>query len=61
MASMTKEYVLVHGAAHGAWCWDGVAERLRARGHRVVSLDADAGHDVMLSEPDLLARMLDDI
>jgi pimeloyl-ACP methyl ester carboxylesterase len=39
MTSTTKEYVLVHGAAHGAWCWDDVAERLRARGHRVVTLD----------------------
>ena len=24
---MAKEYVLVHGAAHGAWCWDAVAAR----------------------------------
>lgn len=34
-----KEYVLVHGAAHGAWCWEAVADRLTARGHRVVALD----------------------
>ena len=36
---MPNEYVLVHGACHGAWCWDEVAERLRAKGHRVVTLD----------------------
>ena len=36
---MTKEYVLVHGAAHGAWCWDDVRKRLEARGHRVVAPD----------------------
>jgi hypothetical protein len=24
VAGATKEYVLVHGAAHGAWCWDEV-------------------------------------
>jgi len=36
---MTNEYVLVHGACHGAWCWDEVAARLRAKGHRVVTLD----------------------
>lgn len=36
---MPNEYVLVHGACHGAWCWDQVAERLRAKGHRVVTLD----------------------
>ena len=36
---MANEYVLVHGACHGAWCWDEVAVRLRAKGHRVVTLD----------------------
>jgi pimeloyl-ACP methyl ester carboxylesterase len=36
---MANEYVLVHGACHGAWCWDEVATRLRAKGHRVVALD----------------------
>src|SRR6266481_3595065 len=36
---MLNEYVLVHGACHGAWCWDDVAARLRAKGHRVITLD----------------------
>ncbi len=36
---MAKEFVLAHGAAHGAWCWDGVARSLTGRGHRVVPLD----------------------
>jgi pimeloyl-ACP methyl ester carboxylesterase len=36
---MPKEFVLVHGASHGAWCWDDVAARLRRAGHRVVALD----------------------
>ena len=31
--------LLVHGAWHGAWCWDQFAERLRARGHRVDALN----------------------
>ncbi len=26
-------FVLVHGAWHGGWCWQAVAERLRAQGH----------------------------
>lgn len=30
-----KNYVLVHGAYHGGWCWKFVAELLRAQGHRV--------------------------
>nr|MDP9496025.1 alpha/beta fold hydrolase [Actinomycetota bacterium] len=33
------DFVLVHGAYHGAWCWDLVAELLVERGHRVVSMD----------------------
>jgi pimeloyl-ACP methyl ester carboxylesterase len=33
------EFVLVHGASHGAWCWDDVGAHLAARGHRVVTLD----------------------
>jgi pimeloyl-ACP methyl ester carboxylesterase len=28
-------FVLVHGAAHGGWCWQRVADRLTAKGHRV--------------------------
>jgi pimeloyl-ACP methyl ester carboxylesterase len=36
---MPNEYVLVHGACHGAWCWDEVAALLRAKGHHVLTLD----------------------
>lgn len=28
-------FVLVHGAWHGGWCWRDVTARLRARGHQV--------------------------
>ena len=28
-------FVLVHGALHGGWCWQRVADRLTAKGHRV--------------------------
>jgi pimeloyl-ACP methyl ester carboxylesterase len=34
-----KEYVLVHGAGHGAWCWEAVARKLERAGHRVIALD----------------------
>jgi thioesterase domain-containing protein len=30
---------LVHGAWHGAWCWDLVAAELRRRGYRAVAVD----------------------
>lgn len=34
-----KHYVLIHGAWHGAWCWDTLAAQLRAAGHEVTALD----------------------
>lgn len=34
---MPKTFVLLHGAWHGGWCWARVADRLRARGHRVTT------------------------
>lgn len=30
-----KNYVLIHGAWHGGWCWRSVAGRLRGLGHQV--------------------------
>jgi pimeloyl-ACP methyl ester carboxylesterase len=32
-------FVLVHGAWHGAWAWEGVAQDLRDAGHEVDALD----------------------
>ncbi len=32
-------FVLVHGAWHGAWCWEKLSPLLAARGHRVVAPD----------------------
>lgn len=32
-------YVLVHGMAHGAWCWEEVAPELERRGHQVRAVD----------------------
>jgi pimeloyl-ACP methyl ester carboxylesterase len=32
-------YVLVHGAWHGAWCWDKLVPLLQQAGHSVVALD----------------------
>lgn len=30
-----RDFVLVHGAWHGGWCWDLVREQIKAAGHRV--------------------------
>jgi pimeloyl-ACP methyl ester carboxylesterase len=32
-------FLLIHGAMHGGWCFDAVAEILRAKGHTVVAPD----------------------
>ena len=32
---MAYTFVLVHGAWHGGWCWQRVADRLRRGGHTV--------------------------
>jgi pimeloyl-ACP methyl ester carboxylesterase len=30
---MGKHFILVHGAWHGGWCWDGVIDKLKKAGH----------------------------
>jgi len=34
-ARRPSDFVLIHGAWHGGWCWRRVADLLSARGHRV--------------------------
>lgn len=59
---MAKTFVLLHGAWHGGWCWERVADILRARGHRVTTptqtglgerrhlLTADLGLDTFIDD-----------
>ncbi len=61
MASPAR-FMLVHGAFHGAWCWDGVANVLRQYGHQVMvptlagvgeradELSADTDLNVMIDD-----------
>ena len=30
---MGKHFVLIHGAWHGGWCWEGVIQELEKQGH----------------------------
>lgn len=39
---MKKQYVLVHGGCHGAWCWYKVKPMLERSGHRVTVVDLTA-------------------
>ena len=34
-----KTYLLIHGAWHGAWCWNKVIPLLEARGHTAIAID----------------------
>ncbi len=43
MANESATFGLVHGAWHGAWCWERLAVELRRRGHNSVAMDLPAG------------------
>ena len=36
---MPRDFVLVHGMSHGAWCWELLEPLLRRAGHRVLAVD----------------------
>ncbi len=38
-------FLLIHGAMHGAWCWDKVVPRLKALGHEAVAIDLPSHGD----------------
>jgi pimeloyl-ACP methyl ester carboxylesterase len=38
-------FVLVHGAFHGAWCWEPLVAELASRGHAVATLDLPGAGD----------------
>lgn len=39
VVAQSKTYILVHGAWHGAWCWQKVVPLLQAQGHRAWAID----------------------
>ena len=40
-------FVLVHGAWHGAWCWDRLVPELEAHGHRTIAMDLPSDDEGM--------------
>ncbi len=54
---MSSTIVLVHGAWHGAWCWDRVASPLREQGQAVVAVDLP-GHGPTLGRSATCTAML---
>lgn len=54
-------FALVHGAWHGAWCWERVAPELKARGHRVVAVDlpCDDATATFETHADVVVRALE--
>jgi pimeloyl-ACP methyl ester carboxylesterase len=49
-----RNFVLVHGAWHGGWCWSRVASRLQAAGHRVFAPSLTGlGDRVHLANPNI--------
>jgi pimeloyl-ACP methyl ester carboxylesterase len=52
-------YVLVHGAGHGAWCWERTEQDLAAHGHRAVSVDLPLTG--LEDDAETVRRCLDDV
>ncbi len=41
---MEKHFILIHGAWHGGWCWDGVIAELEKAGHTAEALTMPGHH-----------------
>jgi pimeloyl-ACP methyl ester carboxylesterase len=55
-------FILVHGGAHGGWCWEKLVPVLEARGHRALAPDlAGMGEDKTPIAEVTMARWGDDI
>jgi pimeloyl-ACP methyl ester carboxylesterase len=50
------EFILVHGAFHGAWCWDRVVEELSELGHSATAVDLDL--DSASRDADLVKKVI---
>lgn len=55
-------FALVHGAWHGAWCWERLVPELESRGHRTVAMDlpSDDPEATFETYADVIAESLDE-
>ncbi len=63
---LVTTFVLVHGAWHGAWCWDRLVPLLAKRGHDAITMDlpvddASATFDTYADVVDDACRWVDDV
>lgn len=57
-----ETFVLVHGAWHGAWCWEKTEKGLRALGHKTVAVELPAhGKDTRSLQDQSLQTYVDEI
>lgn len=56
-------FALVHGAWHGAWCWERLVPELESAGHRTVAMDlpCDDPSATFETYADVVVRALDDV
>jgi pimeloyl-ACP methyl ester carboxylesterase len=58
-------FILIHGGAHGGWCWDQLVPELEKRGHRVLAPDlpgmADSGLPISAATMPDWARFVADL
>jgi pimeloyl-ACP methyl ester carboxylesterase len=58
-------FILIHGGAHGGWCWENLVPELEARGHRALAPDlpgmADSGLPVSAATLPNWARFVADL
>jgi pimeloyl-ACP methyl ester carboxylesterase len=62
VADMTT-FALVHGAWHGAWCWELLEPRLHALGHQVINMDlpSDDSTETFETYADVVARAVSEV
>ncbi len=55
-------FALVHGAWHGAWCWERLTPELESKGHRVISMElpCDDGSATFDDYADIVCAALGD-